>query len=254
MEREAHAALKIAAAAISALRKFHSAAQLGNLKDLRKNIDFADQTVMQLKEQIEKARASWTLNDEEYLAGHAAALEFLNAAEEAGLKMFELDERLYCHPFLIRTLPEEGAVLIDKSLEKRIRPSFLIKYLKQLQEKPSKFKPETFLECLFECYEVLSAARGKGTTRNGTVVKLKEIYRLLTLLPGQNKNYSIQEFARDIYLLDKSLVNRTKKGFKVQFPADTGTKTKNPLSVITEDGIEKIYYGISFSYQQETAT
>jgi hypothetical protein len=115
-----------------------------------------------------------------------------------------------------------------------------------MQEKPSKFKPEAFLECLFTSYEILAAAKGKGTTINEFVVRLQDIYKMLTLLPGQNKNYTIQEFARDIYLLDKSRVNKTKRGFRMGFRASTGTKVGSPITVVTESGSEKKYYGISF--------
>jgi hypothetical protein len=91
-------------------------------------------------------------------------------------------------------------------------------------------------------------SRGKDRVGRGIVIPLLEIYKLLTLLPGQAKEYSRQEFARDIYLLDQSGVTTTKKGFVISFPASTGTKsTTNTIRVITQEGQEKRYYGISFS-------
>lgn len=79
------------------------------------------------------------------------------------------------------------------------------------------------------------------------VVPLLEVYNLLTLLPGQSKEYSRQEFARDIYLLDQSRVAKTKKGLVVSFPASTGTRSvTSTITVITQNGHEKKYYGISF--------
>jgi hypothetical protein len=75
-----------------------------------------------------------------------------------------------------------------------------------------------------------------------------EIYRLLTLLPGQAKEYSRQEFARDVYLLDKSGVTKTKKNFVIRLPASTGTRsTTGTIRVITREGKDKPYYGISFT-------
>ena len=47
----------------------------------------------------------------------------------------------------------------------------------------------------------------------GKVIKLLDIYQLLTLLPGQSKEYTKEEFARDIYLLDKSGITTTNNGF-----------------------------------------
>ena len=93
----------------------------------------------------------------------------------------------------------------------------------------------------------MSRAKGLLPT-SGTVIQLLEIYDLFTLLPGQSKEYSRQEFARDIYLLDRSGVVATKKGARVSFPASTGTRlVSRTLSVINEHGEEKRYYGVSFS-------
>ena len=39
---------------------------------------------------------------------------------------------------------------------------------------------------------------------DGTVIPLIDIWELLTLLPGQAKDYPKQEFTRDVYLLQKA--------------------------------------------------
>jgi hypothetical protein len=145
-------------------------------------------------------------------------------------------------------LPGERSILIDKVRERRLRPSVLVKHLKDLQSKPSRFKPEAFLESLVSAYEIIVAPRGKELMNTGIVIKLRDIYDLLTLLPGQSKEYSTQEFARDIYLLDQSRVTRTKKGLIAAFPASTGTRSNTgTITVITQDGYVKKYYGISFA-------
>ncbi len=77
------------------------------------------------------------------------------------------------------------------------------------------------------------------------MIRLLEIYKLLTLLPGQAKEYPLQEFARDIYLLDRSGVTKTKEGFVIRF-SDRGF-TRQTVRVITQEGREKNYYGISFA-------
>ena len=168
------------------------------------------------------------------------------------MKIFEQDERLYCYPFLIRIIPNELAVQIDKTKEKRLRPSALVSHLKALQNKPVRFKPETFLESLYLAYETLIRSRGKDQVGKGIIIPLLDIYRLLTLLPGQAKEYSRQEFARDVYLLDQSGINKTRKDFVIRLPASTGTRsTKGTIRVITREGQDKLYYGISFSEVKE---
>ena len=83
---------------------------------------------------------------------------------------------------------------------------------------------------------------------SGAVIPLLEIYDLFTLMPGQSREYQKQEFAMDVYRLDRSGVAATKNSAKVSFPASTGTKAlSRTISVINEYGEEKRYYGISFS-------
>lgn len=247
-ESDADAACKAATTTVSSLKKFRAAAHSGDLRELRKTIEAADQAITALRQQFANAKEGWDFDEEAYLSGRDFLSEILQTAKQVGVKVFEQDDRLYCYPFLIRILPKERSVLIDKAREKRLRPSVLVSHLKDLQNKPVRFNPETFLECLFSAYSTAVAARGKGLFGTGIVVKLLDIYRLLTLLPGQSKEYSLQEFARDIYLLDQSRVARTKKGLVVSFPASTGTKsTPSPIIVITQSGHEKKYYGIAFA-------
>jgi hypothetical protein len=148
-------------------------------------------------------------------------------------------------------LPNERAVLVDKKRERRLRPSVLVAHLQELQKKPQRFRSEAFLEALFNAYStVVDATAGRrkdDLVGQGTVVRLLDIYNLLTLLPGQSRDYSRQEFARDVYLLDQSGVRTTRRGFTVSFPASTGTRSQaNVLRVITQSGQEKTYFGIAF--------
>jgi hypothetical protein len=164
-----------------------------------------------------------------------------------GVRVYEQDERLYSYPSLVRVLPEEPAVLIDRARERRLRPSVLVAHLRDLQKRPPRFKPEAFLETLFDAYQVLVARRGKDLFGEGIVVKLVDVYDLLTLLPGASKEYSKQEFARDVYLLDRSGVIRTRKRYAVSFPGSSGTRsTGGAIRMITERGEEQVYYGIAF--------
>jgi hypothetical protein len=143
-------------------------------------------------------------------------------------------------------------VLIDKTRERRLRPTVLVDRLRDLQRRPPRFRPEALLEALLEAYATIVAKRraepfGEGAG-DGPVVRLLEVYNLLTLLPGQAREYSRQEFARDVYLLDQSGVTATRKDFRVRFPASTGTRSaSNTMRVITQDGQEKVYYGIGFT-------
>ena len=83
------------------------------------------------------------------------------------------------------------------------------------------------------------------------IVQLVEIYNLLTLLPGQAKEYSRQEFARDLYLLDQSGVTTVRTGAVVSLHAARGNEAASKVfPIITKDGQAKTYYGISFTHEQ----
>jgi len=120
-------------------------------------------------------------------------------------------------------------------------------HLKELQNKPVRFNSKAFLESMYSAYSIAVKTRGKERVRTGLVVPLVEIYRLLTLLPGQSKDYSRQEFARDLYLLDQSGVRNTKNGLVISLHAPSGRERASKLiSIVTRDGGVKRYYGISF--------
>ena len=247
-EGDVNATLKAAVSVVSSLKKFRIAIGTGNLRDLKKIMESSEQAIAALKQQFINTKEGWSFDSETYLASRVFPEEILETAKEMDVKIFEQDERLYCYPFLIRILPNEFAVQIDKKKERRLRPSTLIGYLKSLQNKPVRFKPEVFMEGLFSAYETIIRSRGQDQVGKGIVLPLLEIYKLLTIMPGLSKEYSQQEFARDLYLLDQSGITETKKGFVINLPASTGTKSmKSMIRVITRKGSEKKYYGISFS-------
>ena len=245
-ESDAEAALKVAGTALSALRKFRAAAKVGDLRELRRTIEAADQAITALKQQIANAKDGWDFDEDAYLSGSAFRSELLETARQMAVKIFERDDRLYCYPFLIRM--DERTVLIDKAREKRLRPSVLVGHLKELQNKPVQFKSEAFLECLSSAYSTAVKTRGKDRLSTGAVVPLVEIYALLTLLPGQSKEYSKQEFARDLYLLDQGGVRTTRNRSVVSFHAASGREpVSKVISIVTRNGELKRYYGISFT-------
>lgn len=252
-EADVDASLKAANAVVSSLKKFRGAIKTGSLRELKKAIDSSEQAIAALKQQFSNTKDGWNFDAENYIGSKAFPDEILAMAKTLGVNIFEQDERLYCYPFLIRIIPSELAVQIDKTKEKRLRPSTLVTHLKSLQNKPVRFKPDAFLESLFLAYDTLIKIRGNGQVGRGRVVTLRDIYRLLTILPGQTKEYSLHEFARDIYLLDRSGVTETKKGCGVTMPGvSSGMRgAARAIRVITQEGQDKLYYGISFSEAKE---
>jgi hypothetical protein len=249
-EAAADAALRAASIATKAIKQARSAAHVGNLRELRPAMASAEKAVAALQAQLAQTVESWDVDEETYLSDGSFPRELLEAADRANVRMFEQDERLYCYPALIRVLPSERAVLIDRDRERRLRPSILLEHLQEMQKRPPRFKPDAFLEALLNAYAALVAKRGKDALGRGIAERLTDIYGLLTLLPGQTREYSRQEFARDIYLLDRSGVTVTRDSQVVSFPASSGTRSSSAvIRVVTESGEEKTYYGIAFAAQ-----
>ena len=157
-------------------------------------------------------------DDREYLESGAFAREVLELARSQGLVLQEQDDRIVSYPSLMRVLPNDAAVEIDRKRDRRIRPSRVVAALRGTRDRPARFKPEAFIEALGHVYELVRARQKKE--RGGTV-KLIDVYRALTILPGQSAVYSQQEFVRDVYLLDESGVDCTRDGLQMTLPATT---------------------------------
>lgn len=247
-ESDAESLLKAATLVVSSLKKFRASARVGSLRELRRTMGDAEQAVNALKQQLTNGKEGWDVDEDAYLSSSAFRSELLQTAKQMAVKIFEQDDRLYCYPFLIRILPNECSVLIDRTRERRLRPSVLVSHLKELQSKPVQFKSEAFLEALSSAYSIAVKTRGKERLRTGAVVPLVEIYGLLTLLPGQSKEYSRQEFARDLYLLDQGDVRTTRNRSVISLHAASGRESASKvISIVTKDGELKRYYGISFT-------
>lgn len=244
-ERQAEAALKVAGAATAQLRKARLAAKTGQLRDLRRAQSATESLAAELVDSARALSGAFDFDDQDYLSSGAYTKELLAAAEAAGVAMFEEDDRLMCYPSLVRVLAADGSVVVDKKRERRIRPSVLVGLLAVAQQRAPRFKPEAFLDSLRGAYELAVAGAGK---RPDAVVRLIDVWAVLTLLPGQAKEYSKQEFARDLYLLDQSGVTATARSPRqLRLSASTGTKGSGVLTTVARSGQRQLYWGVSFT-------
>ena len=247
VEEDVVSTIKSNAAVNFALKKLLTAAKQGRLKDLSSALDLIEKSESVLRQQIGALKAKWDFEEQEYLANGSYVKELLGVARDKGLSLFEREDRLYIYPTFIRVLPNDRAVMIGKAVERRIRPSYLISRLKDMQKRPARFNANAFIEALYIVYNKVVRLKSKGLPEAGRVIPLLDIYELFTMLPGQSKDYSKQEFARDIYLLDSSSITATRSGAKIRFDAATGTKAGRVISIIDERGAERKYFAISFS-------
>lgn len=247
IERESDLLVKTVTDASVAIKKIRTAASVGDFQKLRVALEEANEAASRLQQGLDVMNQSWEFDEVAYLSGTEFQQDLLAMAEQAGVDLIEHEGTLCAYPALVRVHPHDRAVTIDRVRETRLRPSLLIKRLKDLQTRPYRFKPHEFLTILYSAYSIAVGIRGKHLLGTGIVIPLMEIYELLTMLPRQSFEYTRQEFARDLYFLDKSGVAKTKKGHHLHFHASTGIKdATKTLSVITQGGRLRSYYGTSF--------
>ena len=245
-EQDAAVVLKLAGKVAGALKAMQTAAREGDLRKLRSAPEAIRQAMTTLDREVSRVETAWDFDEEAYLRDGAYVAELLEHARAQHLQLVQQDDRLFCYPVLIGILPGEKAVKIDRKLERKIRPSVLVSALRERQLKQARFKSPPFLESLWAAYQ-LAVDRKTKERYEGSVVPLRELYAIFTLMPGLAREYTIQELTRDIYLLDESGVTTTADGRVVEFHASTGTKSeRNTLSIVTREGAERQYFGVSF--------
>ena len=235
----------------AAVRKLSKAAELGNLRDLEK-LRQAAQAVGETCSDQAISCMPLDFKSAEYLSPHGGYMSELQAlAEQEGVALYEREGVLFCYPVLVRLEPEAQAVRVDKKLDFLIHPRVVIARLKKEQGKEPKTKPEQFIESLFQTYKMVRDSEYQGAP---VAVPLKRIHETLTLRPGSDKEYSLLDFTREIYLLDRSGVTQTKKGCRLTLTASTASRERQGdlLKFVTRDGHEKLYAGIKFATPSTT--
>jgi hypothetical protein len=232
---------KRATAAVQRLQKAVATGSLRDLERLRQAARSAGEGAQQRGEECEP----FEFDAAGYLEREGGYLEeLIQAAEKAGVRLYERDGVIFSYPVLVSLDPGGAAVRIDKKRVYSIRPETVAAMLKQAQSREPKARPQQFIETLFEAYELVRAKRKLDAYIDQPLTR---IYDVLTLLPGSD--YTLPDFTRDLYFLDVSDVNETRKGFRMSLPASTVSRERSAkiLRFVTRDGFEKQYASIKFA-------
>lgn len=253
-EKAAAAAVASAGDLIRLAKQLQKASKEGNIAAMKRVQGRLDAAWGSLGQTVANAVQFWPFQDDEeeqYLRNGYSA-ELRRVALERGLEIHERDDRLISHPSILRVLPGERAIRIDKKRISSIRPSYLADILLKNQQKPGRYQSSTFLDALYNVYSDIVrdelSDRDRLVKTVGRVVPLDRIYRLFTSLPGSSREYDRTDFARDLYILDTNGPKRTKQGAAVSFPSSTGTRrSKGLFSFVGPDGGDVEYYGLRFT-------
>lgn len=252
-EAAADSVIKSLNEATGIARQLRKASQDGNIAAVKRQGERLDAVMDVIRQEVANASTAWPFTAEQerqYLEGGYGP-ELQAEARKRGLQVFERDGRLIAHPSVVRVLPGERAVRIDRRQTSAIRPSKLAADLEKLQNSPTRFRPQPFLESLYEAYLALSQSDTADRLKlggAGQVVRLDRMYNLFTGLPGSKREYSLLDFARDLYALQESGVREVRAGASVSFPASTGTRSpRGAISFIGPSGETVLFYGIQFT-------
>ena len=243
-ENQVHDALVRAKATAAALARLERAVQGGTTEAFSKEHSDAMRLAAEAVAAVAGLDGAFTYDVKEAMASGAFLAEVEAAANGAGLRAFVRDGRLYSFPLLVRAESAKARVRVSGKSLRTVRPSVLVRLLAKEQGRPLAFKEATFLGVLFRAYTA-TAGEAKSWARDaGPVVFLRDLHELLTLHPGTE--YPVDEFARDLLLLDRKPDLRV-KGCRFEFPGATVSKERiKPIVVFDEDGAERAYYALRF--------
>ena len=246
VEDSANGVTKSARAVASQATALAKAAKSGNIVALKRSQERLGEALTALEEGVQASTSCWPYSEDEELAALERGFqqELEAAAAGLGLNIYEQDKRLVSWPSVLRILPAERAVRIDRKKVTTIRPSFLASLLLKNQNKSSSFSSQRFLESLYTVYTEIRRGTSSITISPGSsdVVRLLKVYKLMTALPGAARDYDRSDFARDLYALESQGPRQTRNGATVDLVG-----ARNPeFSFIGPDGNRVDYYGIRF--------
>jgi hypothetical protein len=183
---------------------------------------------------------------EQYFGWEEYVDELLRALDDARVAYHRMHDVLYVYPSLVRLDRDSKTARIDKKSEARVRPRSLAGILGKVQNRPRSFPAAAFLRALLKVYRTLGSRNlRRSEVWTGKPMLFRDIYDVWSATPGAN--YSLQEFVRDIYLLDASGEPLVTGGYLATLEASSSARDeKRALSIVTRDGQRRLYCTIRF--------
>jgi hypothetical protein len=232
-----------AAATLRAARRLRKAAQEGAVAGFAAAAAAVQQDAARLQAVVGQATEAPPIDIASAFASGRFMDELATAATAANVTLVQRDGRITAYPVVLRLEPRSQAVRIGRKLERRIRPSFLVRELRALQQRPNRFNARAFLDRTVRAYAVLAPDWRGG---EGPLVALFDLYELLTLLPAAAADYPLEEFLCDLLRIDRQPDARTGRGQRFELGGSTGTKGAKRLSAFDETGGQHDYFAIRF--------
>jgi hypothetical protein len=122
-------ALKAAGGLVNALKRTRRAALAGQVSEIVKGLEGLDARMSDAQSAARDLAGAWRFDTPSYMADGRFLADLEAAAVKQKLAMFERDGRIYCFPLILRIEANQSAVRIGRKIERRIRPSQLVRLL-----------------------------------------------------------------------------------------------------------------------------
>lgn len=241
---------KHAKSLLKLIRTVRTKTAVGEFGQIAGLFELVPRQIEQLETSIQAARGSFTYDGAQALADGSYLAELRTEAAAHDLVLTERDGRLTAFPLLLKLDAKAVGIRIGRKLERRLRPSFVVRLLRKAQA-TSRFEAARFLQQLFDAYAYLAPVAQPGwqpgQAGTGPVVALNDIHALLTVLPAAAADYPREEFVGNLLRLNRAPDTQAGSGHSFSLPASTGSKGSNRLTVYDETGAERVFVGIRFS-------
>jgi hypothetical protein len=239
-----------AALVLRAAKQLRKAAQEGALAAVAPAQAALREGVAKLQETIARDAAMPAIDIPAAFENGSFLAELSRAAAAAGVTLVQRDGRITAYPVVLRLESRNLGVRIGRKLERRLQPRVLVRHLKAIQQRPTRFNARSFLDRLLRGYSVLAPDWRSG---EGPLVSLAALHDVLTLLPAAAADYPMEEFLVDLLRLDREPDARSTRGHRFQLGGSTGTKGAKRLTVFDETGAQHDYYAVRFATDPQNA-
>jgi hypothetical protein len=234
----------------SSCKALDEAAAKGELGKLRSALTRASALCDQLTREMAVVRGSWpaTEAEEEAFLEQALMAEVTERLSKEGVAVHRYGSGWSASPVLLRLDLKARALRIDRAKVTSLRPSIIASAILAAKQRPA-VRPDQFIELLQAGYHaaVGSLMISDEPARLGSAVPLSEVYKALTLLPDAKREYPLESFTRDLFVLDGSGLSTTKDGSRLFLSASTSSKGGGGvLTVLDDQGSPQNYFAVAF--------
>ena len=179
--------------------------------------------------------------------------ELVEACQKEGIHLEGRFPSYEVFPFTVRIQADQKIVLVNDKKIRSLRPMVLAKAIKKEKDLLDKapFNADKFLQALVDCYDMFVARLSvtKGIKSDEVTIFLREVYRTMTPLQQQGRDYPERLFAFDLHRLLRA--GRTEHNGRVlELGSVSPGHRGKAIRVVDAMGTERLYGTIRFRRKQ----